>query len=46
MVRILEDVRPANFDMTLTRKDAKCRLRAEVDELASEVTLVLRHVLV
>ena len=36
----------AHLDMTLAGQDAKSGLGAEVDELAPEVTLVLRHILV
>ena len=44
--RILENVRSPDLDVTLPRHDPHSRLRAEVDELPPEVSLVLRDVLV
>jgi len=41
MVRILEDVRSPDLDVTLPTNDAEGGLRAEVDQLATEITLVL-----
>jgi hypothetical protein len=46
VVRVLEDMRPPNLDVALPTNNAQCWLRSEVDELAAEVTLVLRHVLI
>lgn len=43
---VLENVRSADFDVALSRKDAHGRLGPEVNELASEVALVLGHILV
>ena len=39
-------MRSAHLDVTLATDNAQCRLRSEVDELATEVALVLRYVLV
>jgi hypothetical protein len=39
-------MRSSNLDMALARKNAQSGLRTEVDELPSEVALVLRYVLV
>jgi hypothetical protein len=46
MVRVFEDMRSPDLDMALPTDNAEGGLRAEVDELATEITLVLRHVLV
>ena len=46
VVRVFENMRPPNLDMALSTNNAQCWLRSEVDELATEVTLVLRHVLI
>lgn len=45
-IRILENMRSSNFDVALARKNTQCRLRSEVDEFPSEVTLVLRNILI
>lgn len=45
-VAVLEDVRAADLDVALAGRRTEGGLRAEVDELAAEVALVLRHVLV
>lgn len=45
-VRIFEDVSSTNFDVTLTRRRTKGGLRSEVDEFSSEVSLVLRYILI
>jgi hypothetical protein len=39
-------MRSSNLDMALAREDPKSRLGAEIDELASEIALVLRNILV
>jgi hypothetical protein len=45
-VAVLEDVRAADLDVALSGRWAQGGLRAEVDELASEIALVLGDVLV
>ena len=46
VVGILENMRSAHLDVTLTTNNAERWLRPEVDELATEIALVLRHVLI
>lgn len=45
-IGVLEDVVPAHLDVTLSGHDAQGWLGAEVDQLPSEVPLVLRHALI
>lgn len=45
-IAVLEDMVTSYLDLTITRLRAKSRLAPEVDELSSEVSLVLRNVLV
>ena len=45
-IRVLEDMRTANLNMALSGKNAQRRLRSKVDQLASEISLVLWHVLI
>jgi hypothetical protein len=45
-IRILENVITADLNMALSRHNPQSRLRAEVDQLATEVTLVLRNTLI
>lgn len=45
-VCVLENMATSHFDVALTRDRTERRLRAEVNKLATEVALVLRHVLV
>lgn len=45
-VRVLENVISANLDVALSGKNPERWLRSEVNELASKVTLVLRHILI
>lgn len=46
VVRVLEDMGSPNLDVALATDNAQRWLRSEVDKLATEVTLVLWHVLV
>ena len=43
-IRIFEDMSSSNLDVALTRNWSKSRLRSKVDELPSEISLVLRHI--
>jgi hypothetical protein len=45
-IRILEDIASAHLDVALTGHDPQSRLRAEIDELAAEVALVLWDTLI
>jgi hypothetical protein len=45
-VRILEDMSTPDLHMALSGQDPQSGLGSEVDQFPSEVTLVLRHVLV
>jgi hypothetical protein len=46
MVRVLEYVRSADLHMTLSRNRAKSRLGSKVDQLPTEIALVLRNTLI
>jgi len=46
VVGVFEDVGTSDLDVALSGHDAECWLRSEVDQLAAEVTLVLRDILV
>lgn len=39
-------MRSTDLDMALSRNDAQGRLRAEIDQLSAEITLVLRNILI
>jgi len=45
-IRILKDIIATDLDVTLSRHDPQSGLGSEVDQLATEVTLVLRNTLV
>ena len=46
MVCILENVGTTDLHVALTRDGSKSRLRSKVDQLSTEITLVLRHTLI
>jgi hypothetical protein len=46
VVRVLENMRSPNLDVTLATNNAQCWLRSEVNELATEIALVLWYILV